>query len=324
MRLIAAAAACALLAASCAVAIGLDDLEFDRDDGTGGSGGTGPSASGVSTSTSSAPSGSTGEGGAGPGSTGAGGATGSGGGPQPGAYPALIAATLDPTGYWRLGEAAVEDVALDAGPYGWHGTYNSGAGSILLGQPAAFSYETDTSATFAGGGRVVVSPSKSEYPFRFTGDVTYSVTAWVSYDASLGPQLALACYDGTVPSQGYILAVGESTSLVVAGLDAEGLPAQVGTEGFALPDAGWHFVAFAVDETDRLLHSYLNGVEVGAPVVPPIIQPHGGLLQLGYDDGADDSAATVALDEVMLEHFGLTAEQVAILERCGRAGDCAF
>ena len=89
-----------------------------------------------------------------------------------------------PTGYWRLGEAAVTQPAIDASGNSHNGAYPTTG--VTLGQKGTIGFDSDTAAAFAGtsaGGITVGSAAD----LNSTGTGPFTIEAWVNPNPGAAP-----------------------------------------------------------------------------------------------------------------------------------------
>lgn len=211
-------------------------------------------------------------------------------------YPDLVD-VAGPVGYWRLGDPAGSDVAVDSSPTEQNGSYLEGAEA---GAPGALA--DDTGADLAAGYVEVPRTERTDLTGPFT------LEAWVKPDtivASPG-QAIIESYTGPAVN-GFALRVDNGVAQAWT-LGSPGQGYGVVTGRTRLTAGDWHHVAAVYDGSQ--LTVYVNGVADGS--VATSISPGSGNATIKLGGRGDDSFQRLRgdLDEAAIYDRALSAEEI--------------
>lgn len=230
---------------------------------------------------------------------------------------------LNPTLYWRLGEAS-GTTANDSGRDGATGVYNtSGSNSIARGESGALAGVSNPSIRFTSSknffglwnNRQTVISTR-----QYSNPTTYSIETWFKTTSSGGGKIvgfgnsnsndanASSNYDRHVymNGRGQLMfgTYNGSTNVITA----------PGTYN----DGQWHYVVASQSADGMRL--YLDGTLVGSNSVADA-QNYSGYWRVGGDSGWDGDPLWVgAVDEVAVYGSALTSAQVSAHYQLGKAG----
>ncbi|MEV1329486.1 beta-N-acetylglucosaminidase domain-containing protein [Micromonospora costi] len=211
-------------------------------------------------------------------------------------YPNVVTGA-DPAGYWRLGDAAASDTAVDSSAGGQDGTYlagaRPGAEGVIAGDRAA-----DLSAGY------IEAPRSPRTDLRGA----FTLEAWVKLD-QLAPapgQAVIESYTGPAVN-GYALRVTDGV-LQAWSLGGAGKGYGVVTGRTRLTANEWHHVA-AVFDGSRLT-VYLDGVADNS--VATSVSPGSGTASVKLGARGDDAGQRLQgdLDEAAIYDRALTAAEL--------------
>ncbi|MGS2617901.1 beta-N-acetylglucosaminidase domain-containing protein [Micromonospora sp. LZ34] len=213
-----------------------------------------------------------------------------------GSYPEFVAGA-NPTGYWRLGEAAGSETAVDSSASGQDGTYRDGA------RPGADGVLADDGAADVSAGYIDVPRSPGT---NLKG--AFTLEAWVKLD-QLAPapgQAIIESYD-TPAVNGYVLRVDNGV-LQAWSLGTPGQGYGVVSGRTRLVPNRWHHVA-AVFDGSRLT-VYLDGVADGS--IATAVVPGSGTASLKLGGRGDDTFQRLQgdLDEAAVYARALSAAEL--------------
>jgi hypothetical protein len=218
----------------------------------------------------------------------------------------------NPVAYWRLDEPGPSIAAdqVDGGP---SATYAGLAGMIGYGVPGALLTDTDTAIHLSGSNWLNAGNGSA---LEFTGNVSYSLEAWVSPDAPTLPgstSTVMARYASTA------LTMGEKQT----GYTLWSQGAQLSTGRYAddasttaiggPPDAGvYTHVVATYSANSRTLQLFVNGVSIGKTGGAPDLNADTISFLVGASSVKEGGTDTWAgrIDEVAIYAYPLTGTQV--------------
>jgi hyaluronoglucosaminidase len=213
-----------------------------------------------------------------------------------GTYPELVG-VAGPVGYWRLGDPADSQVAVDSSPTGQDGVYRDGA---RPGAPGAIA--NDTAADLATGYVEVPRTPATDLSGPFT------LEAWVKLDTVAPPPGQAIIESYTAPAaNGFALRVDNGV-LQAWTLGGPGDGYGVVTGRTRLTIGEWHHVA-AVYDGSRLT-VYLDGTPDSS--VATTISPASGTSSIKLGARGDDTAQRLRgdLDEAAIYGRALSADEI--------------
>ncbi|WP_159433625.1 PKD domain-containing protein [Agrococcus sp. Marseille-P2731] len=220
---------------------------------------------------------------------------------------------LDPTLYWRLGEASGQ-TARDAGPNGMPGSYlRSGSAQFGYGQAGAIADVIDTSLGFASSRNFFGSWTDQQIVASQTATAspaTFSVETWFRTTSTRGGKLAgfgNSNSTATNASSSYdrhiMMTPGGNLQFGVWNGSANVLETSA-----AYNDGGWHHVVGQQSSSGMQL--FVDGELAGSNAVTTA-QPYTGYWRLGGDSTwVGDPFWVGSLDEFAVYGSPLTAAQV--------------
>jgi len=221
-------------------------------------------------------------------------------------YPVLVM-SLNPKGYWRLGDLAnpaVDETGSNPGTYtAW----------VVLGQPGAIAYDSDTAAEFDGIDDYVAAGS-----LDVSGYSALTITAWIypaPYDVEDDEDREIFTWKGKTGFEFKVKVDGDEAKLSVdALLTGKSKKAEAQVEQFL---GQWSFVA-ATWDGDRL-RLYRNGSEISAKdVTGEFITTPDTQMFIGAKAGKRFRKEWKGkLDEVAVFDQALTPEQIQELHEVG-------
>ena len=215
------------------------------------------------------------------------------------AYRDLIADD-QPTGYWRLAEAAGSPAADSAG----HGLSGEYLPSLEHGVDGALTRASDIDDAVRLTGGYVNVPNSSE--LQITGPFT--LEAWIKPDgAARDPGLGIIERYDQPAFNGYILRIVGGNRVQAWVLGSSGSSNVTGST--AVPVGSWHHVAAVYDGTR--LTVYVDGQPDGSAVSAVAPGAGSGDLRLGARGDDANQRFAGGLDEVAVYRTALTPEQIA-------------
>lgn len=222
---------------------------------------------------------------------------------------------LDPTLYWRLGEAASATTAADSGMNKSTGTYTGSTSILVKGQSGALSGVSNTAVRWAPttGTTTVRLAGTKQYP----NPQIFSVEAWFKTTTSAG---------------GKIVGFGDSNSGLSSSNDRHIYMSPNGRLSFgvynnaqavistqtAYNDGQWHHVVGELSGSGMAF--YVDGAVVGTDA-NSVAQNYNGYWRVGNDTGwAGATTFTGTIDEVAVYSAALTPAQISQHYQLGAFG----
>lgn len=164
-----------------------------------------------------------------------------------------------PTGYWRLGEAALSGPAADASGNGLNGTYGT---FLVPGRPGALVGDTDTAVTFNG----IDGVSMGDAATLDFGTDDFSVAAWVKTSVN-GERAIVGKVDQSAQAANWVITVTDDTGQVgkIRAKIFDGVTTTLAYgPNVRVDDGAWHNVGVVFDR-DFGVSVYVDGVERVTP-----------------------------------------------------------
>ncbi|MCX6117212.1 MAG: LamG domain-containing protein, partial [Proteobacteria bacterium] len=226
-----------------------------------------------------------------------------------------VVMSLNPVGYWRLGESS-GTTAVDLGSGGNNGTYTNGP---TLAQAGGLTSDEDKAASFDGVNDYVISSANSS----LSGDFTASIAAWVKFnDVNSGWHSIAAIQSSSDGSQGFAIFQGQpGAGALIAGFYG----ARYGSTAIGTVATGqWYHVvitktagAIGAATSKLYLNGELKSLTFNSGATPNL--PSDAKFYIG-SDASNEISNSVLVDEVAYFTTALTQAQVSSLFETGMNG----
>ena len=226
-----------------------------------------------------------------------------------------VVMSLNPVGYWRLGEAT-GTTAVDLGSGGNNGTYTNGP---TLAQAGGLSADEDKSVSFDGTSKYVESQNVT----GISGNLTSSISMWLKLNSTATAYCAAMLGNGGLALGGFGIYVNVNGAGSI-GIEFFGNNGMRTSSGILSAGTWYHIVATktsgAVNTSTNL---YVNGVSQSFSVTssntPNVANSYFNIGRYG-GGGSGGNYFDGVIDEVSLFNTALTSAQIASLYQAGTTG----